>query len=155
MKTKRKLIRQQLDARLETLRPLRDFPLPPRGWIRALRDALGMSGRQLADRLGVTKQREARIEKDEMEGALSLKTLRRVAEALDCVFVYGLVPRTSLEGIVRDRAQRVARERIEQANQTMQLEDQGLSEEEKRAALEEMAEDLVRAMPASLWDGPR
>ena len=133
MKNSRKmLIISQLDETLRKLRPLRDMSVPPRGWIRAIRDALGMSGRQLADRLNVYKARTSRMEKDELAGAVSLKTMQRVAEALDCSFVYGFVPRTSLANAVRDQAKRVASKRMERASHTMALEDQALSQEEDR-----------------------
>jgi len=94
---KTKLARRQLDAKLECFRPLRDIKPPRKGWIRAIRDALGMTGEQLARRIGANKQRVARIESDESQGRVTIKTLTRVAEGLDCVFVYGFVPRTSLE----------------------------------------------------------
>ncbi len=109
---KRKLVRQQLDTTLGKFRPLLDISTPPKGWIRAIRDALGMSGRQLANRVGVTKQRTALIEKQELAGTATLKTLRRIAESLDCVLVYGFVPRNSLEETIRNRALRVARTRL-------------------------------------------
>jgi predicted DNA-binding mobile mystery protein A len=101
MKRNKKLIRQQLEITLQKFRPLLSIPMPPRGWIRAVRDALGMNGRQLADRLNVTRQRAALIEKDELGSSATLKTMRRVAESLDCVFVYALVVIT-IPGFVRE-----------------------------------------------------
>lgn len=155
MKNSRKmLIISQLDETLRKLRPLRDMSVPPRGWIRAIRDALGMSGRQLADRLNVYKARTSRMEKDELAGAVSLKTMQRVAEALDCSFVYGFVPRTSLANAVRDQAKRVASKRMERASHTMALEDQALSQEEDEKALSNMIEELVESRPSTLWDEP-
>src|SRR4029079_14724254 len=89
--------RQRLDERLAPLEPADRFRPPPKGWIRAIRDALGMTGVQLASRLGVRPQTLNLIEKSEAEGTIQLKTLRRAAEALDCTLVYALVPKGSLE----------------------------------------------------------
>ncbi len=150
----RRLVRQQLDVTLEKLRPLSGIAIPPKGWIRAIRDALGMSGRQLADRLGVSRQRAALIERDEVAAAVTLKTMRRVAESLDCVFVYGLVPRSSLEETVRGRARQIAEEKLARVSQTMRLEGQGLSAEEDERALSNMIEELIDTMPPTFWDKP-
>ncbi|MBU3984898.1 MAG: mobile mystery protein A, partial [Proteobacteria bacterium] len=98
MKTKYKQIaRRQLDATLAKFSEVRKVQLPPKGWIRAVREALGMSGKQLAGRLNVSQPRVHKLEQSEPSGALTLKTMRQVAEALDCVFVYALVPRSTLE----------------------------------------------------------
>jgi len=152
MRRNRKLVRQQLDTTLKGFRPLLDISIPPKGWIRAIRDALGMSGRQLADRLHVSKQNEAQFERDEMTGGVALKTMRRLAESLDCIFVYGLVPRESLEQTVRDRAKQVAKKQLSMASQTMLLEDQALSDQESQLALSNMAEELAEKLPPTLWD---
>ena len=84
-KKNQKLIRDQLSNTLERFRSLKSINPPSKGWIRAVRDALGMNVRQLAERLNVDKSRVSRIERDEVEGNVTLKTMRRVGEALDCV----------------------------------------------------------------------
>ena len=153
MKAKhRKLARDQLDETLRRFGPLGTIVPPRKGWVRAIRDALGMRGEQLAKRLGVNKQRVSRIEQDERLGNVTLKTLRGVAEALDCVFVYGFVPRESLEATVRNQAQSVARRRMARSNQAMRLEQQELSATEKEKAFHEMFLDIIETMPKSFWD---
>jgi predicted DNA-binding mobile mystery protein A len=149
---KKKLIREQLDASLQRLRPLNDATAPPKGWIRAIRDALGMTARQLANRLGVAQQAVARIEKEEPAGSVTIKTMRRIAERLDCVFVYGFVPRKSLEETVARQAQKIAARRLGQASQTMNLENQGLSRRENEQALSDLVDELIRTLPSNLWD---
>jgi predicted DNA-binding mobile mystery protein A len=150
-----RLVRQQLDATLDRFDPVSDLAPPPKGWIHTVRKALGMSGRQLAGRLGLSKQSVARMERDEIEGALSIKTMRRVAEGLDCVLVYGIVPRTSLEKIVHDRARTIVGGRLDHhTNQTARLADQDLDPALDEEIIRGMIEDLVDGMPADFWDKP-
>jgi predicted DNA-binding mobile mystery protein A len=82
------LARQNLDHRLSPLRKTGDLTRPPRGWIKAIREALGMTTAQLAERLGVSQPRVAQLEKSEAEDSITLRTLRRAAESLGCTLVY-------------------------------------------------------------------
>ncbi len=152
MKKYKKLVRQQLEITLQKFRPLLDIPIPPKGWIRAVKDALGMNGRQLADRLNVTRQRAALIEKDEMGSSATLKTMRRVAESLDCVFVYAFVPRTSLNQTLHDQAKRIAKKRLARVSHTMMLENQELSDSDQEQALNDMVKELIETQPSTFWD---
>ena len=113
-----------------------------------------MTARQLASRLGVAQQAVARIEKDELSGSVTIKTMRRIAESLDCVFVCGFVPRSNLETTLRKQAQKVAAKRLSKASQTMVLEDQGLSVGENEKVLSEMVEELLDKLPSNLWSEP-
>ncbi|MEI6788214.1 MAG: mobile mystery protein A [bacterium] len=149
-----KLIREQLEVSLQRLALLRGVNPPPKGWVRAIRDALGMTARQLAGRLGISQQSVARIEKDELSGSVTIKTMRRVAESLDCVFVCGFVPRSSLEATVRRQAKQLASRRLAQASQTMALEDQALKAEENKKVLSGMVDELVDELPSNLWSEP-
>lgn len=148
----RQIARRQLDATLAGFGEVKSMQLPAKGWIRAVREALGMSGKQLAVRLQVSQPRVHKLEQGEPSGALTLKTMRQVAEALDCVFVYALVPRSSLEETVRTQAGAVAAERLQRVAHTMLLEAQGLSSEEQQASLNAAIEELVRETPRDLWD---
>ncbi len=151
-KGNKKLIREQLDRALKRFSALKAISPPRKGWVRAIRDALGISTRQLGDRLGVNKSRITRIEQDEVGGSVTLKTMRRVANALDCVFVYGFVPRKTLEDTLRNQAMQVAKKRMSRVAHTMSLEDQGLSEGEQKKAFETAVDELIRTMPKSLWE---
>src|SRR5271168_4978205 len=103
---------RHLDARFADLRPLAAIHRPPKGWIRAIRDALGMTTAQLARRLGVSQPRIVELEKSEVTGSVTLKTLQRAAEALGCRLVYALVPEKPLAETVRERANHVAKGQI-------------------------------------------
>ncbi len=146
------VIRQQLDKTLSNFAPAKYNTPPIKGWIRAVREALGMTGKQLAHRLNVTQPRIPRLEQDEVAGVVSLNTMRQAAEAMDCVFVYAIVPRTTLEETVRARAQKLAEARSQRVAHSMLLEAQGLSPEEQLASLEAEIEELVREMPKELWE---
>ena len=111
-----------------------------------------MTGKQLAERLNVNQQRVARIERDEKLRKVTIETLKKVAEALDCVFVYGLVPTESLEQTVRKQAKAVAEKQMKRSNQTMMLEKQELSNKEKQKAFKSLVEDITSSMPRSLWN---
>jgi len=112
---------------------------PPRGWIRALRDALGMTTRELASRMDVSQSRVTRLEQAEVNGRVTLATLRRAANALGCDLEYVLVPRKPLEELVRDQARRKARAQIERVDATMALENQRTD----AATLDRELDDLV------------
>src|SRR5450432_871395 len=96
--------RSNLDKRMKRFGEVRRFTPPVRGWIKAVREALGMTTAQLAKRLGIKQPTVVALEQSEAKGSIELATLRRVAEALDCTLVYAFVPKKPLEAIVRDRA---------------------------------------------------
>ena len=100
----RALARRQLDKRLSPLRDTQSLARPPRGWIRAIREALGMTSKQLGVRIGVSQPRVTKIEKAEREGSITLDTLRRTAQAMDCQLIYAFVPRRPLHEHVEARA---------------------------------------------------
>ncbi len=152
MKNRTKLVRKQLDKTLLGFRSILGISIPQKGWIRAIRDSLGMSGKQLADRLHVTQQRVSEIERDELTGSITLKSMRKVADCLDCVFVYAFVPQISLEHTVHDRATQVANARFKRASQSMLLEGQALKEDDELDALYDMVEEMIETLPSTLWD---
>ena len=154
VKDRRRLVREQLDKTLSKFAGLKSLSLPPKGWIRAVREALGMSGANFAERLGVKPPRITKLERDELSGSVTIKTMRQAAEALDCQFVYALVPRESLESTVRRQAESVAGMRLNRVSHSMRLEDQQLSNKEMKKALSDAVEDLVRTMPKDLWSKP-
>src|SRR5215813_3110930 len=89
--------RARLDERFQKLKPVTQYDVPVRGWIKAIREALGMTTAQLANRLGIKQPSVVAIEQSEAKGTIELATMRRVAEALDCTLVYALVPNKPLE----------------------------------------------------------
>lgn len=150
MKTEmRQRARQRLDERLALLKPENRLTPPPKGWIRAIRDALGMTGPQFAARLKITPQSVGDIEKSEATGTIQLKTLHRAAEALDCTLVYALVPKTSLEGAVKSRARRIALKDLQRVAHTMKLENQAVGDADIEARIEAYIRDEIK--DRDLW----
>lgn len=143
---------RHLDKRFANLRPFVSLQRPPKGWLRAIRDALGMTTAQYGKRLGVSQPRVVELEKSEQSGSVTLNTLQRAAEALGCRLVYVLVPEQPLEQTVMNRATLVAERQSQAIEQTMRLEDQAVKDKRAARALREQAiEDLLKR-PARLWD---
>ena len=145
---------RQVDSSLEPLRQLQDVIPPDAGWARAIREALGMSIRQLAQRMGVSKTTAATLERNEASGAIKLSSLEALARALECDLVYALVPRATLEETVRNRARRIAERTVRRVSQSMELEEQGIPVPEWERQVSDLAERLWQDMPRDLWDDP-
>lgn len=124
---------------------------PAAGWIAAIRKSLGMSVRQLAERMGITQQSAAKFEANEVENSITLKSLRKAAEALDCHLVYALIPNNGgLQGLLDKRAFMKATEIVTAVDHTMQLEAQGVGNLQQK--IEETAQELVKNPNTKLWD---
>lgn len=146
------LARKNLDRQLSPLQGGNAPVRPPRGWIRAIRDALGMTSVQLAARMGVSQPRVTDIERREGQDAVTLSTLRKAAEALDCTLVYALVPNGSLDEVLRERAGRVADDRLGRVHHTMRLEDQAMGADDLASERERLIDELLRGDTRRLWD---
>lgn len=139
--------RELLDAHFTEWQPLRSISRPPHGWVRAVREALGMSAAALAGRLGITASAVIRLEQSEAADRIRLDTLRRAADALGCDLVYLIVPRRPLSTVVRERAHEIAHYQVAAVEQTMRLEDQA------SGATQELVERLARQLleRGGLW----
>jgi predicted DNA-binding mobile mystery protein A len=139
--------RRLLDGHFDEWQQLRGFPRPPHGWVRAIREALGMSGAALASRMGTTAGAVTRLEQSEARDRIRLDTLRRAADALECDLVYLLVPRRPLHTVVRDRARELAHWQVAAVEQTMSLEDQATGQ------AQEMEDQLTQQLldRGGLW----
>jgi len=141
--------RARLDNRFKAIGPFVHQSQPVRGWIRAIRAALGMTAEQLGKRLGVKQPSVVALEQSEEKGTIELATLRRVAEALDCRLVYALVPNKPLEQTVRERARLFARRRLEPIEHSMELEDQKVARKESETLIDEI---LRETNPRRFWE---
>lgn len=141
--------RSRLDERFAQLGPVERYRPPARGWIKAIRESLGMSTAQLAKRMGVRQPSIIDLEQSEEKGSIQLATLRRAAEALDCSLVYALVPNKPLETTIRERARAFLRRRRRPVEHTMLLEDQHVAE----PVGDRQLDDLIRETnPRLFWN---
>jgi predicted DNA-binding mobile mystery protein A len=144
---------QQLDHKIKGYGILKGRVMPPTGWLKAIRTSLGMSLEQLGNKLGIAKQNVQALEKRELEGTVTLKTLREAAEALEMELVYGFVPKDgTLEALINRKAKEVATSIVSRAAQTMALEDQANSEKRLAQAIEERAREIKENNTKLLWD---
>jgi predicted DNA-binding mobile mystery protein A len=141
--------RSRLDERFAAIGPTSRFMPPARGWIKAVREALGMTTAQLGIRMRVKQPTIVGLERSEARGSIELATLRRAAEALDCTLIYALVPNKSLESTVRERAREFAAQRLEPVEHSMLLEDQKVTETDAAARVDQI---LQETNPRLFWD---
>lgn len=127
-------------------------PRPPSGWIQAIRTALGMTTRQLAARLGVSQSTLAALEKSEADDKITLQSLRKVADALDCDLQYTLVPRAPLKKRVEERAEFVAHNRVARIWHSMRLEEQAPTAKVDKKEISKMQKSLLDTNWKQLWE---
>ena len=115
--------RKQIDRDLDSLRKLEIVKLgvPSGGWLRSIREALGITLAQLAKRAEVSPQAIIQAESSEHRGTISLKTLESLAESLNCRMVYFILPNTKLENMIETQIQRKAKSMLEHISHSMSL----------------------------------
>lgn len=145
------LARRQLDKRLNPLRDLPGLECPHRGWIKAIRESLGMTTAQLGKKMGVSQPRIVDIEKSEKTGAITFDTLERAAQAMDCKLVYSFVPRKPLNELIEGRARLIARERLKRTGHTMALEAQSVQEDDEQEQLDYLVRKIIEKAGSDLW----
>ena len=123
-RTFRKRNRRILDDRFKAMPPTSTWRVPQDGWIRSIRESLGMSATDLGDRLGIARQSILALEKSESEGKVQINSLKRAAAAIDCTLVYAIVPNSSLENFVQRQIRIIATENLKKVSHSMKLEDQ-------------------------------
>lgn len=142
---------RQLDATLTRWRAA-DLPArPPSGWLKAIREALGMTATHLARKLDVSTSTVTRLEISEADDTVSLGTLRRAAEALGCELQYALVPKKSLSSTLEARASALAQQQMAAISHTMALEAQSTSRKTVEAQTRALAESLLKGSRRALW----
>jgi predicted DNA-binding mobile mystery protein A len=146
----RSLPLKQLDS---SLGPWRSLPRsrPSGGWLRAIRQALGITTRQLAKTVGVTQAAIVDTERTEAKGDITLATLKRYAAALDCELSYVLVPRRPLQEMVDERADHIARDQVSRVRHSMALEDQQTNKDNVERDVEELKRKLLEGKRSRLW----
>lgn len=111
-----------------------------------------MTTRQFAQRIGVVQSRAVDIEKAEISGSITLDSLTRAANALDCELVYVLIPRKPLMDTVNAQALALAKRHIRSTSHSMTLEKQETSEAIRREQVEKLATRIAETSGSNLWN---
>ena len=150
---KKSLQVQQLNGKMLAFASLQKVAPPPTGWIKAIRNAIGMSMLQLGNRLSITKQSVQDMESREKDGSITIKALRETARVLDMQLIYGFVPNDgTLEALVDRKAKELATQIVLRTSNTMKLEDQENTKQRIEKAIQERAIAIKNEMPKTLWD---
>ena len=144
---KRLILLRALAHKTGNLAQLRDAQPPKQGWISAVRQALGMTAKQLAERVGLSQPRIAKMELN--ENNLKISTMKKIAKGLDCDFVYGFVPKSSLQETINRQARKKAEAILSNVNTNMALEDQ-LADDPH--ILTDMADEMISKNIKRIWD---
>ena len=149
----RNITLDQLDEKFSNLGSLYGLSRPQKGWIKSIREAFGMTVKQLGVRANnMLPQGISQLEKQEIYGSTTIKTMENVAQALNCKFVYAIVPENSFREIVMEQAKKTARKKVSYISHSMKLEDQSLTNQEIEKQIEELAIELLRTKPKQIWE---
>ena len=154
MKKKKTLLKTQrrsLDEKLRAVFGLRALIPPKAGWIKAIRESLGMTTAQMAERMGIHQSGVTMLEQREVQGTVTLETLRKAAQALNCEVVYVLLPKESLEKTVDEQARRAAQQILKRTLHTMKLESQESEQALDQLHEDELAQQLKDTLAKNLW----
>jgi len=129
----RRLRLKQLTRTLAVFKQTKDAVRPRRGWLRAIREATGLSLREVGKKIGATPSHLQALEKSEGHERITLRTLKKVAGAMDCQLVYAIIPKSgTLEDLAQKRAYKDAAARVRAVEHTMVLEDQAAGRVEEK-----------------------
>lgn len=129
-------------------------PMPPSGWVKAIRGSLGMTIRQLADRVGVGHGSITQLEKREPQKKVTLESLDKAAKAMDCKVIYAIVPlnsENSIDKIIQNRAQDAAFKILKDVSHSMRLEKQGTTEKQILKEIDRVAKELIDSNDPRIW----
>src|SRR4030081_3109377 len=128
------------------------FQTPPEGWLRTVRSALGMSGAEVAKKMGVTRARVTQAEHAELTGGITLKSMQATAEAMGCRFVYAIIPASGrIEDIITTQARKKAMAIVGTASKHMTLENQTLQDDKIAQEVERLTREIAQEMPSDFW----
>jgi predicted DNA-binding mobile mystery protein A len=132
--------------------------IPPSGWVKAIRGSLGLSIRQLAERVGVGHGSINQLEKREPKKRVTLESLENAARAMDCKVVYAVVPQeigSTLDDIIKNRATSAATRILREVAHTMSLEAQGTSEKQSKEEIKRIANELIESGDSRIWESEK
>jgi predicted DNA-binding mobile mystery protein A len=146
MTTAEKTMIRSLDKKLSKI-DMESFKRPGQGWIRTIREALGITSKQMARRMGMSQPRITQMEKN--ENNLKISTLERAAAALGCTLVYAFVPQEPIERMLHQQARQMAEKLISKVNVNMALENQQVN---SQIMIEDMTKDILDGSLSKIWE---
>lgn len=141
----------QVERAIEPFTTVKGASVPPGGWLRSIRESLGRSLRAQAEIAGISSVTLTKSERSEAEDRISLAQLRKLAAALDCELVYGLVPKKPLHEMIEDRAELLAKQEVLGVAHSMSLEDQRPSDAFIQRQIDERRKELLDGSWTRLW----
>ena len=120
---------------------------PQQGWLKTIREFLGMTTTQLAKRLEISQPRIVAMEKNERN--IKISTMERIADVLNCDFSYAFVPRENIDDIIYNQAKKKAQKILNKVNKNMGLENQLAKTDD---LLKDIIEELLDGNISRLWD---
>lgn len=139
----------QIKEAYQFVKELKD---PSQGWLFTMREALGMSRAQLARRRSVSRNQISKLERGELKGSVTLGTMMKMADAMNCRFVYAIIPDKDIDEMIEDQAKKKAYSIVKQAGSHMALENQALPKARLQYEIKRVAEELIAKQPADFWD---
>ncbi|MBO6086774.1 mobile mystery protein A [bacterium] len=121
--------------------------IPQQGWIKTIREIFGMTTCQFAKKINVSQPRVINIEKNEKN--LKISTMERIADCLNCKFVYAFIPRENIDKVIYNQAKKKAISILKKVNRNMELENQSVQSDE---ILEDIIKDLLNDNITRIWD---
>ena len=148
-----KIILEQIDKKIKQLSTLCNISLPVEGWIYNIRQALGISLKQLGNKMGITAAGVKEMEKREKSDSISLNSLKQFASVMELKFVYAFIPKDgSFEKMIEKRAYEIAQQIVLKTSHSMALEDQQNNPARIKKAIKDRAQQIKQEMPKYLWD---
>ena len=142
-------------ARQKITDKLKDTNIPQRplvGWVKTIREALGMTTYQFATRLDIAQSSAVALEKREKQNSITLRSLEDAARALNCRLEYALIPNTPFEETLKNRATKIAQKRLLETSKSMELEGQSVSKFDEQRHLEVLIEKILTENTSKLWE---
>ncbi|HEY5125597.1 MAG TPA: mobile mystery protein A [Ignavibacteria bacterium] len=143
---------RQLDNKLRIVKEVLDENVPPKGWIYEIRNALQLTFGQLSRRIGISAPTIKVFENSEVKGTITLNSLRKFAESVNCKLVYAIVPNESLEKIIDNQIEKVAGGVVKRTSHSMNLENQNINSEEEKKQAEELKINLKAKFSSKIWN---
>ena len=142
----KKILRRSYQKKFEALKKA-IISRPQQGWLKTIREFLGMTTTQLAKRLEISQPRIVAMEKNERN--VKISTMERIADVLNCDFTYAFITREHIDDIIYNQAKKKAQKILDKVNKNMELENQLVKTDD---LLKDIIEELLDGNIARIWD---